>query len=811
MAKPNPPSPQRKTRAAAAFKQAAAGKTPASSLTRPPQPDIQSTMGMVPVGSTSAASAGVSRSSSIVRYNRWRERYNPLRGLTMARAITLLESYQRGEMADPQWTYFFIEQTDPDLFAILERRESALLELDWNVKLISGRWSKDDPRNEDFDADLATEQAVAVREHYEGIDNLYEAISHLQLATFRGFSHCEKYRNTDGDVYHLEIVDQWNMVRDLLRGRWKYNPAAIQTTFYSLGADMLVDPADFIIRERDRHVNRIALLKAIRNGLADKDWDAFIEIYGLPSGVITGPAGVQSGKEAEYEAAAQEIANGGSGYLPYGSTYTPNDQPRGDSPFKVRLDHLSEKLVLAGTGGLLTMLAQSGSGTLAGNAHMEAFQSIARAEARKISEIFQRQMDSEILDRKFPGQPHLVYFELAANDELDPTEVAKQAAELRTAGYKIDTEQLSERTGYNLTDAPEPATVTEQGNIPGKKPGGTKPQPDPADPATNRAMRMLHELADADPEEFDDKWAVFNREFPSLAAIVNGDLPGHPFHGNQFADAAATAGKTARAATKTAVTSEEHEAAYKLHLDASDKFYAAAKEAHKQGDQDAMKKHLRKSQTHLDQAGRHSSIAIAWSGKEGGRTAAMSVPRPIENMFSPDEPRDPLGKWAGGAGGSGDVREFKVTTTPALRNALGLESDHVYADAAALAKKHPEIFKDGREARDYVDYVFARPTHILPGNETDHRLIVRAGEADDHKAAALEIEKRGGKYRVRSAHTLTDTQFKSRQKKFAGQVVKLGVSRVDPENRETPSRRLSGSHDTPPAIPKILLLTREVK
>lgn len=418
-------------------------------LTQPVQPDIPSPVGApVPISTTMAS--GVNRSTLVTRYNRWRERYNPLRQLTMAKVVTLLESYQRGEMADPQWTYFFIEQSDPDLFAILERREAALLELDWTVKPASTQWGAGGLRCAAFDEELASEQVAALREAYEGIDNLYEAISHLQLATFRGYSHCEKYRNTDGDVFHLEVVDQWNMVRDLLRGRWKYNPAAIQTTFYNLPDDMLVDPADFIIRERDRHVDRIALLKFVRMNLADKDWDAFIEIYGIPSGVVIGPPGVQPGKESAYEAAAHEIATGGSGYLPNGSDYKPNDQPRGNSPFKVRLDYLSEKLVLAGTGGLLTMLSQSGSGTLAGSAHMEAFQSIARAEARKISEIFQKQFDAALLDVRFPGQPHLAYFELAANEERDPGEIVDHALKLHQAGYQVDPAQLSAKTGYLL-------------------------------------------------------------------------------------------------------------------------------------------------------------------------------------------------------------------------------------------------------------------------------------------------------------------------------------------------------------------------
>ncbi len=435
------PTSQGKRVATSVAVAAAEQPTPAGAMTQPVKPDTLLT----------GASTGGNRTR---QWNRWRERYNPLRGLNISRCVTLLEQYQRGEMADPQWAYFFIEQSDADLFAILERREAALLQLDWNIKLVSGRWPKGDRRMESFDEGLAGEQCAALREAYEGIDNLYEAIAHLQLATFRGYAHVEKYRNADGDIFHLELVDQWNMVRDLLRGQWKYNPDALATTFYGISDDNLVDPSNFLIRERDRHVNRIGLLKFIRANLSEKDWDAFIEIYGIPSGVVIGPAGVQPEKEEEYKTSALAISEGGSGYLPNGSQYTPNDLPRGNDPFRPRLDFLTEKLVLAGTGGLLTMLAQSGSGTLAGSAHMEAFDMLARAEARKISEIFQRQFDREILRRHFDGKPMLAYFELAANDELDPDKIADHAQKFGTAGYRIDVAQLSEKSGYDIREEP---------------------------------------------------------------------------------------------------------------------------------------------------------------------------------------------------------------------------------------------------------------------------------------------------------------------------------------------------------------------
>jgi phage gp29-like protein len=372
----------------------------------------------------------------------------------MSRAITMLEDAQRGCFADLQWTYSFIEQTDPDMIALVERRTSAILEMDFNVKSSA---EDDSP-----DKALADAQVKALAEAYDKIDNLYEAIEHLAMAAFRGHAHCEKWF-TGGELTHLEIVDPWNVVRDGLRGPWKYNPEAKVTGFDGLPAENEIKPENFLIRTVARPINRIALFKFIRQNLSQKDWDAFIEIYGIPGAVVIGPPNIPEGEEAKYEAAAQAIAEGASGYAPNGTDVKFSDSPRGTNPFRDHLTYLTEKLILAGTGGLLTMLSAPGSGTLAGNAHTDTFDQIASAEARRISEIINRQLVEPWLEAAFPGQPPLAYFDLAANEEADVSEIVEHAVKLSQAGFLLDPEELSEKTGYKLTVKPTPAPLTQDG------------------------------------------------------------------------------------------------------------------------------------------------------------------------------------------------------------------------------------------------------------------------------------------------------------------------------------------------------------
>jgi phage gp29-like protein len=450
-------------------------------------------------GKDGQLSGGVNPSQMLQQWNQWRDYYNPLRRLTMSLAVSWLEAGQRGEFADLQWLYFFCEQSDADLLALIERRASALLQREWTVK-ISAKLAK----RKGFDAGLAAEQQDALNECYEGIDNVYEAVEHLALSSFRGYSHVEKYRNADGDVYHLEPVEQWNMIRWLRAGPWKYNPSALSTTFIGLPDDMLIDPANFLIRETSRPINRLALIKKVRENLCEKDWDAFVEIYGIPRWIIIGPPNVPPEKEKAYQQAAHRIAEGSGGYLPNGSEATAANGERGVNPFKERMGHLSEKLILAGTGGLLTMLTAPGSGTLAGSAHTEAFEMIARGESRKISEIFQQKIDAEFLDAHFPGQPRLVYFDLGLNDEADVGEVVTHSLTLRQAGFKIEVAQLSEKTGYTLIEAPiESVTVKdqEQAESPADAdksaiPADTKAQGKPKPGITNRASESPGTLED---------------------------------------------------------------------------------------------------------------------------------------------------------------------------------------------------------------------------------------------------------------------------------------------------------------------------
>ena len=368
--------------------------------------------------------------------HKWRDQYNPLRGLSLPKLVSLLESGERGAYADLQWFYHYMERSDAMIHAVIQRRRAALLACDWDIRVSA---------DEDADKGLAAEQSSFLREAYDRVENFRDAVSFLFSGFFRGYAHLEKHISPSGMVTRLEPVEQWFWVRDGLFGSWEYN----QNAMSGVGRGVPVDYENFLVFET-MPLNRILASLYFRKNLNQKDWDSFLEVYGIPSIFLIGPPNTPETKEAEYHKVAQEIMSDGRGYLPYGSDVKYVNGGGNKPPYLEHIDYIDRQITLTATGGLLTMLAEAGSGTLAGNAHADTFLQIARSDAALLSGLFQEQFDTPLLREYFPGQPILAYFEFAPPAADEVSRVVKDAVELAKAGFRMDVEELSEKTGYRL-------------------------------------------------------------------------------------------------------------------------------------------------------------------------------------------------------------------------------------------------------------------------------------------------------------------------------------------------------------------------
>ena len=371
--------------------------------------------------------------------HRWRDQYNPLRGLSLPKLVSLLEAGERGAYADLQWFYHYMERSDAMIHAVIQRRRAALLACDWDIRVSA---------DEDADKGLAAEQAAFLREAYDRVENFRDAVSFMFSGLFRGYAHLEKHFAASGMVTRLEPVEQWFWVRDGLFGVWEYN----QDAKSGVGRGESVDFQNFLVFE-SVPLNRMLAVLYLRKNLSQKDWDSFLEVYGIPSIFLVGPPNTPETKEAEYHAVAQEIMSNGRGYLPHGSDVKFVNGGGNKPPFLEHIDYIDRQITLAATGGLLTMLAESGSGTLAGNAHSDTFLQIARSDAAMLSELFQEQFDTPLLMEYFPNHPILAYFEFAPPAADEVSRVVQDAVELAKAGVRMDLRDLEEKTGYKLERA----------------------------------------------------------------------------------------------------------------------------------------------------------------------------------------------------------------------------------------------------------------------------------------------------------------------------------------------------------------------
>lgn len=378
------------------------------------------------------------------------EAINPLRGIGVTAAQDLFDAARRGNFATLGRVYAEIESADPTLLVVSERRNGALADLAWRMKDADGR-------ARGFDAGLAREQAQAAQAMLAGAENFGEAVEHLATAFFRGVACAQPRFLEDGTLLGFALVPMEMVCYDASRDLWQLNPG-LTSQDPGEGAAGLVDvpPEDGMVSvSRRRHVDYPALMIYVRAALGERHWGRFVDRFGLPPAALTMPPMASAEEEAKFLRTAKAAADGRTVALPNGSSVTYAEGARGVNPFSEYLRHQQELVVLMATGGLLTTLAESGSGTLAGGAHLETWRQVVRKDARIIGEAIQAQLVAPWLRRTFPGRPVCSVFDFDAEPAPTASEVLDDAVKARQAGYEIDAKELSEKTGYTLKAAPQ--------------------------------------------------------------------------------------------------------------------------------------------------------------------------------------------------------------------------------------------------------------------------------------------------------------------------------------------------------------------
>ncbi|MBQ7023662.1 MAG: DUF935 family protein [Akkermansia sp.] len=379
-----------------------------------------------------------------------RAQKNQLQQLTAERCADLYNALRRGWLADVMIAWDELEEYDDILSTVADKRAAGLAECEASILPDSAMIGE----NEELRAMADRQQAFLV--HYlSRIVNMEEAIAHLGSAAFRGFAHLYKHTREDGSL-QLVVFPQWYFARPAGTG-YLLNPTAASST----GELYELNPASWIVREVKRPIDLVAMFACVAKYNAEQGNASFLEVFGNPSIFFEYPPGTSDERAREYDAVVREMIGDGRGGFPAGGKITTvESKAAGGQSFIDAATWANKKIVRKALGGELTLLSESGSGTLAGGAHEDGLISLYKADAKSIAAVLHEQLFKPAIQDAFPGAPVLVRYKLDYPQQYDIAVETAAIATLVNAGFKPSTEQVKERTGYDCTEV---ATAASQG------------------------------------------------------------------------------------------------------------------------------------------------------------------------------------------------------------------------------------------------------------------------------------------------------------------------------------------------------------
>ena len=413
-----------------------------------------------------------------------RERRNELPWLTPQRAVELYEAWRRGELADVQRVWEQLEETDDTLMTVLDKRQRALADMPWAILTDAEAIGDDAERARKAELQQAYLQTV-----FNAVENLEEALVHLGMADFRGVAALE----ITGNMQRMrwEVIEPWCLARPVRRGPWMYNAKA-DVTFSALEE---MEKERIIVREA-RPIDLACMFLIVDKMHAIHGWDAFLDVYGNPSIFLELPPATGEQMARVYDALAKRIIGDGRGTVPNGSKFqTVETRQNNCDSFEKRARWCADAIITVATGGLLTVTAESGSGTLAGSAHMESFENLVAGSAASISAVINRQFTRRLLAAAFPDDPPLAYFSLAPEPADERMQLAQLLATLKTAGWQTTQEKASELMQMDVEPVPAAPSPAPMMNT----------APEPAAPVANRTEEPQVE----EPPLTDEELAAF--------------------------------------------------------------------------------------------------------------------------------------------------------------------------------------------------------------------------------------------------------------------------------------------------------------
>ncbi len=405
-----------------------------------------------PKGSDSHPSMfrGVALEQLMKQRDKWLSYYSPLDDLNVDNIRTCYNESLQGAYARQQWLWEQLELVDPTMAVCLRNRESGLKKYRWDVVIRADV--------DDAEMPLAEAQQRTAMDLLQSIRNMPEAIQALSMASRRHYKFLQPYEDSTG--LHLLPIDNWRLCRDGYPGPWGYNPRA--DFGRSKGEELAVPVDQLVMRICPHPICMAAQMSALGGKATLAQWDIFLGRYGTPPIFLVLPEGISQEDYQQYIKAAEQCVSNAAGVLPGGSDLkSPTVPATSVELFDRRLKTARDEIRELYTGSILTMTTAPDSGSLAGGAHQDTSDTVVAGEADDIAVVLTEQIIDRILAQYHPGQPRLVEVVMRIEQASDPMDEINVVTALRQAGYDLDDQEISERTGWTVTKGLRTPTIYE--------------------------------------------------------------------------------------------------------------------------------------------------------------------------------------------------------------------------------------------------------------------------------------------------------------------------------------------------------------
>lgn len=305
------------------------------------------------------------------------------------------------------------------------------------------------------DSPEAQRQKNALEEFYHSVNGLQKSFGQLASAMFYGYAHLQYIEDAWGRRF--EFIPQRYWVRPGELNEWQFNPQC----YIGVDTGESVEEETLVVMEHRYPILFPAARASFERNHAKITWDNHMDRYGSAPVIINAPKDASAAVMDALERACEQLKSGASIVLPPGCTADPlKASSINENYFLSRINMADKDQVRFVMAGTLTVLNESGSGTLAGGAHTDSWNAVVSAVCSKVAEAFNTAISPLILG---DGEP-LARLHITFDTVQTPLQKAEEIAALADGGVRPEKTEIEEKIGMSIEDARDPVPATSAAN-----------------------------------------------------------------------------------------------------------------------------------------------------------------------------------------------------------------------------------------------------------------------------------------------------------------------------------------------------------